>query len=214
MMSDRRFGVTFSHDEALVFSEWLYQLMGTERFDVLVNEDPAVWVALHNLAGALETSLPDIFAADYGDRLDRARWRLGTPATLAATHRRRASATPGSAAGATLVTGWIHEDDTTQLMRFLAAYIGYAYDALDEQALVGALDDTDDASGDGWFEYPLHGAPVLTVGLARSPGTDLVAVRVQGHIDDVLAARIDTLLDVLPRREPAATGIRRRPDLS
>jgi hypothetical protein len=211
-MIDGQVGVTFSHDQALVLSEWLDQLVGTERFDVLVNEDPAVWAALHRLAGTLEKSLPDIVAADYGHRLDRARWRLGAPATPAARHRRRATAVPGrtdsaaappgSVAGATRVTGWIHEDETTQLMQFLAVYIGYAYDALDEQALVGALDDTNDESDDGWFEFPLHGAPVLNVGLARSPGTDVVAVRVEGHIDDVLAARIDTLLDVLHRRAP------------
>jgi hypothetical protein len=57
---DGQVGVTFDHDQALVLSEWLDQLIGTERFDALVNEDPAVWAALHRLAGALETTLPDI----------------------------------------------------------------------------------------------------------------------------------------------------------
>jgi len=42
------------------------------RFDALVDENFAVWAPLRLLAGVLETIPPDVFAADYHDRLDRA----------------------------------------------------------------------------------------------------------------------------------------------
>jgi hypothetical protein len=70
------FTIRLTHDQAAVLSDWLYRLIGTERFDTIVDEDPAVWSALHAISGVLETTLPDIFAADYSARLDAARGRL------------------------------------------------------------------------------------------------------------------------------------------
>jgi hypothetical protein len=95
------------------------------------------------------------------------------------------------------VAGWVDEDHVVTLMRQISAYIGYAYDELDEVALTGALDDTDDEKDDGWFEYPLAGTPPLSIRLARSPGSAVVSVRVDGPADPVLAARVETLLDLL-----------------
>jgi hypothetical protein len=40
-------------------------------------------------------------------------------------------------------------------------------------------------------------SPALMVHLARSPGSAVVSVRVEGIMDTVLAARIETLMDVL-----------------
>lgn len=54
-----------------------------------------------------------------------------------------------------------------------------------------------DESADAWFEYPLEGRPALMVHLAQSPGSAVVSVRVDGNIDPVLAARIETLMDML-----------------
>ncbi|WP_199853385.1 MULTISPECIES: hypothetical protein [unclassified Plantactinospora] len=68
--------ITLTHDQAAVLSDWLYRMIGTARFDALVDEDPAVWSPLHTIGGVLETSLPEIFAADYPVRLDAARGRL------------------------------------------------------------------------------------------------------------------------------------------
>ena len=76
-------------------------------------------------------------------------------------------------------------------------YIGYAYDDLDEAALTGALEGTDDEAADGWFDYPLTGTPPLLVLLAQPPGSAVVSVRVEGTMDLVLATRIETLLDFL-----------------
>ena len=77
------------------------------------------------------------------------------------------------------VEGWVAEEHVVRLLRQLSVYLGYPYGGLDEAALTGALDDTDDEAVDGWFAYPLAGAPTLVVRLARSPGSAVVSVRVQ-----------------------------------
>jgi hypothetical protein len=59
-----------------VLSDWLDKVIGTERFDVIVDEDIAVWSALHRISGALDKSLAEIFMPDYTTRLDAARTRL------------------------------------------------------------------------------------------------------------------------------------------
>ena len=113
------------------------------------------------------------------------------------SYARRATAGSPRPSAPTQVSGWIEEDSVVSLLRHVAGYIDYAYDDLDEQALVGALDPAGSEDGDAWFDYPLHGSPVLTVWLARSPGTAIVMVRIEGLMDDVLAARVETLIDVL-----------------
>jgi hypothetical protein len=95
------------------------------------------------------------------------------------------------------VGGWVPEDHVVPLLREISAYIGYTYDDLDEAALTGALDDTNDEAVDGWFEYPLAGTPILVIRLAQSPGSAVISIRVEGTMDGVLAARIETLLDLL-----------------
>ncbi|MFC4069980.1 hypothetical protein [Actinoplanes subglobosus] len=89
------------------------------------------------------------------------------------------------------------EDNIVRFLEKISSYIGYDYDALDEAALTGALESTDDESADGWFNYPLVGTPPLTVSLARAVGGSIISARVQGEIDPVLAARFETLLDLL-----------------
>ncbi|WP_039905759.1 hypothetical protein [Micromonospora lupini] len=59
------------------------------------------------------------------------------------------------------VEGWVAEEHFVRLLRQISAYVGYAYDDLDEVALIGALDGTSDDAVDGWFEYPLTGTPTL-----------------------------------------------------
>src|SRR5262249_2806016 len=95
------------------------------------------------------------------------------------------------------VGGWVTEEHVGQLLRQISAYIGYAYDDLDEAALIGALNDTNDQAVDGWFEYPLAGTPMLVIRLAQSPGSAVVSVRVEGTMEPVLATQIQTLLDPL-----------------
>ncbi|HET9655464.1 MAG TPA: hypothetical protein VFP72_08925 [Kineosporiaceae bacterium] len=68
--------IRLTHDQAVVLSEWLSEVMGTPGFDDLVNQDRAVWSPLHTLSGVLETALADIFSPDYEGRLHEARQRL------------------------------------------------------------------------------------------------------------------------------------------
>ncbi|MEU6673954.1 hypothetical protein [Streptomyces sp. NPDC046853] len=73
-MSDNQITVKLTHDEALVLSDWLEKLQMTDLSRVI--DDPAVWSPIHRIAGTLDTTLPELFAADYGQRLDAARQRL------------------------------------------------------------------------------------------------------------------------------------------
>lgn len=68
------FTVTFSPDEALVLSDWLWRLEMTDLGGVV--DDAAVWAPLHRISRTLDTTLPDIFAPDYAARLEAARDRL------------------------------------------------------------------------------------------------------------------------------------------
>lgn len=95
------------------------------------------------------------------------------------------------------VRGWVAEDNVVELMRHISQQIGYAYDELDETALVGALENTNDELPDAWFQYPLGGTRTLKVHLAQSPGSAVVSVRVEGQMNEVLAARIETMLELL-----------------
>lgn len=70
------FTINLSHDQALVLSHWLDEVMGSREFDAVVNRDRAVWSPLHRIAGTLETAIPGIFAQDYSSRLEVARARL------------------------------------------------------------------------------------------------------------------------------------------
>jgi hypothetical protein len=103
----------------------------------------------------------------------------------------------GALDGVAEVSGWVNEEHVVRLLRQISTYIGYAYDDLDEAALTGALDGTDEEAADGWFDYPLTGTPPLLILLAQSPGSAVVSVRVEGTMDRVLATRIETLLDLL-----------------
>jgi hypothetical protein len=94
------------------------------------------------------------------------------------------------------VTGWVHADNVTRLCQYLAAYTHIKWDDADQDALDGMIGSTD-AEADEWFEYPIGGTPELLVALANDVGSDVVNVRVRGDLDRVLAARIDTLIDVL-----------------
>ncbi|MEW2384505.1 hypothetical protein AB0873_20775 [Micromonospora sp. NPDC047707] len=74
-MPEDHFAIKLSHDQALVLSDWLDRVIGTEAFDRLV-DDPAIWAALYSISGPLETSLPELFMQDYKARLEAARERL------------------------------------------------------------------------------------------------------------------------------------------
>lgn len=88
------------------------------------------------------------------------------------------------------------EDNVSRMLMHLSVMVEYKYDELDADAVEAGLLNTD-ADRDRWFEYSLVGSRQLDVSMARHPDAVPVAVRVSGDLDDVLAARIDTLLAVL-----------------
>lgn len=73
-MQEDKIVIRLTRDEALVLSEWLERLPMTDLGCVV--DDSAVWAPLHRIAGTLDKALPDLFAADYAERLDAARRRL------------------------------------------------------------------------------------------------------------------------------------------
>ncbi|WP_328868757.1 hypothetical protein OHT76_00865 [Streptomyces sp. NBC_00287] len=73
-MSDSQVTIKLTSDQALVLSDWLEKLQMTDLGRVI--DDPAVWSPIHRIAGTLDKTLPELFAADYGHRLEAARRRL------------------------------------------------------------------------------------------------------------------------------------------
>ncbi|MEU6322334.1 hypothetical protein [Streptomyces sp. NPDC047009] len=67
--------ITLTDDQALVLSDWLERMEGSEAFNALV-DDQAVWAALNRISGTLDKSLVGIFAPDYAERLQAARQRI------------------------------------------------------------------------------------------------------------------------------------------
>jgi hypothetical protein len=73
-MGDGQVTIKLTSDEALVLSDWLEKLQMTDLGRVV--DDPAVWAPIHRIAGTLDKALPELFARDYGQRLEAARQRL------------------------------------------------------------------------------------------------------------------------------------------
>ncbi|MFI6063313.1 hypothetical protein [Streptomyces sp. NPDC051286] len=73
-MDSTEITIKLTPDEALVLSDWLERVQMTNLGRLV--DDPAAWAPIHRLAGTLNTALPEIFAADYAERLDAARHRL------------------------------------------------------------------------------------------------------------------------------------------
>ncbi|MGW5742031.1 hypothetical protein [Amycolatopsis sp. NPDC003861] len=85
----------------------------------------------------------------------------------------------------------------TKVVEYIAALVGYSWDELDDSALEAGIPKTDaDLPPDTWFAYPVAGAPDLTLRIARDHGAGKLSMIIGGEMDDVLAARIDVLLDL------------------
>lgn len=99
----------------------------------------------------------------------------------------------------TEVGGWVLAENLEQWLEYLSSYVGYEFDSLDWAAISDALRETDADDEMTQYEYPIVGDPPLVVGLASAAedGIVIVIVIVKGQIDPVLAARIETLFDLL-----------------
>ncbi|MFF3420731.1 hypothetical protein ACFYW9_39665 [Streptomyces sp. NPDC002698] len=68
--------IKLTRDQALVLSDWLYEvMMRSDKLDAIV-PDRAVWSGIYAISGPLETTLPEVFMPDYIGRVDAARQRL------------------------------------------------------------------------------------------------------------------------------------------
>ncbi|EOD70589.1 hypothetical protein H480_00300 [Amycolatopsis vancoresmycina DSM 44592] len=95
------------------------------------------------------------------------------------------------------VCGWIFQDNLAKVVEYLAGLVGYSWDELDDGALEAGIPNTEvDLPPDTWFEYPVAGAVVLTLRIARDHDGGIFSMIIDGEIDEVLAARIETLLDL------------------
>jgi hypothetical protein len=94
------------------------------------------------------------------------------------------------------VRGWVWEDNVSRMLRHLSAMVDYKFDDLDADAVEAGIVNTD-ADLDRWFDYPLVGSRQLQISLARHPDAAPVAVRISDDLEEVLAARAETLLAVL-----------------
>lgn len=95
------------------------------------------------------------------------------------------------------VSGWVYEVNVRTAMEYLSRWVEYDFDDTDWQAIEFGLPETSSDEPEQWYDYPIVGSPILTVLLALAPGAEPVFVVVRGDIDDVLQARIETLLSVL-----------------
>lgn len=95
------------------------------------------------------------------------------------------------------VAGWVWSENLQGLLLLVSNSVSYAFGESDWQAVENALPETDNDAVDGWYEYHLWGSPPLSVRLARDIEGDEVSIRISGRLDDVLAARLDALLEAL-----------------
>ncbi|GHG31934.1 MULTISPECIES: hypothetical protein [Amycolatopsis] len=95
------------------------------------------------------------------------------------------------------VAGWIFEGNLTKVVEYAAALVGYGWDELDDGALEAGVPETDaDLPPSTWFAYPIAGTPELALRIARDRDAGILSVIIDGEMDDVLAARLETLLDL------------------
>jgi len=101
----------------------------------------------------------------------------------------------------TEVGGWVWEANVGVALRQLAFVARYELDPVDLQTINSGLATTD-ADADRWYTYPFVGEHSVDLHLAVNPGAAPVSIRVTGQMDEVLAARIETILSVLADIRP------------
>ncbi|MEV4260443.1 hypothetical protein [Kribbella sp. NPDC049584] len=95
------------------------------------------------------------------------------------------------------VQGWIWPPNVRTALEHISALVGYSFDDWDWTAVETALPHTSWDPPERWYDYPIVGTQTLTVHLANDDFAHPVAIRVHGELDEVLAARIDTIIRLL-----------------
>ncbi|WP_109003435.1 hypothetical protein [Streptomyces rishiriensis] len=75
-MDDEEIPLRLTRDQAVVLSDWLYQVMFRSNDLEGIVHDRAVWSPIHAISGTLDKTLSEIFMPDYGPRLEAAKERL------------------------------------------------------------------------------------------------------------------------------------------
>ncbi|MFM9632885.1 MULTISPECIES: hypothetical protein [Streptomyces] len=75
-MNEEAITIKLTRDQALVLSDWLYQVMFQSDDLEGIVPDRAVWSPIYAISGTLDKTLSEIFMPDYGPRLEAAKERL------------------------------------------------------------------------------------------------------------------------------------------
>ncbi|NIK56941.1 hypothetical protein [Kribbella shirazensis] len=103
------------------------------------------------------------------------------------------------------VAGWVWPANLRAALRHISACVDYTFDDWDWDAVEAALPQTDWEPLEHWYDYPIIGSRTLTVHLAHDDGFEPVGIRVEGELDEVLAARIETIIALLSDIRAAKT---------
>ncbi|MFI5849072.1 hypothetical protein ACIA8B_24350 [Micromonospora chalcea] len=91
------------------------------------------------------------------------------------------------------------------LIESLAALVDYEADGWDWDAIEAGLRGTDADDPHGWYDYPLIGtAATLRLELANDPGSVITTVQIHHAPDELLTARIETVMSMLARYQVIA----------
>jgi hypothetical protein len=94
-------------------------------------------------------------------------------------------------------TGWILAANVRALIQSLAALVDYEADDWDWDAIEAGLSHSDADDPQAWYDYPLVGTRTLRLDLAHDPCSNITSVQVHHPADEVLAARIETVMSML-----------------
>ncbi|MGW4497447.1 hypothetical protein ACWENR_02355 [Micromonospora sp. NPDC004336] len=99
---------------------------------------------------------------------------------------------------------WVLTANVRPLVESLAALIDYEADNWDWDAIDAGLRGTDAEDPHGWYDYPLVGTTTLRLELANDPGSIVTMVQVHDAPNQLLAARIETIMSMLARYQVIA----------
>ncbi len=113
-------------------------------------------------------------------------------------------AADAAAAETTCTSSWVLTANIRPLVESLAALVDYEADDWDWDAIEAGLNGTDAEDPHGWYDYPLAGTTMLRLELANEPGSNVTMVQVHHPPDQLLTARIETLMSMLARYQVIA----------
>jgi hypothetical protein len=99
---------------------------------------------------------------------------------------------------------WVFTSNVRALVESLATLVDYEVDDWDWDAIEAGLSGTDAEDPQGWYDYPLVGTTTLRLELANDPGSVVTMVQVHHPPDQLLTARIETIMSMLAHYQVVA----------